>query len=169
MQSVLMPIAIPDLIRSSLISCCRERQRGFRICSIQLELCASRDLRRCGAGTNSPQSRRRKPWARPATQLRLCSSPDGTRPNSVAQFAADSISNTLTRQRENIAGVGVADVGTVAVWRVTKDSRAVGDPQNLLRHRATTRCCRPRRLSNKAVQRGRRACRGNQSNRARSP
>jgi hypothetical protein len=31
-----------------------------------------------------------------------------TPPKLGAQFAADSISNTLTRQRENIAGVRVA-------------------------------------------------------------
>src|SRR5215468_3446630 len=50
-QSALMPIAIPGLIRSLLILRRGERPQSSRDLLIQLELYALRDQRRYGAGT----------------------------------------------------------------------------------------------------------------------
>jgi hypothetical protein len=53
------------------------------------------------------QSKRRKPLSPSRQRNSALFQVERTPPKLIAQFAADSSSNTLTRQRENIAGVRV--------------------------------------------------------------
>ena len=83
---------------------CDEQRLYFLRLANRIESWALRDLRRYGAGTKI-LSVQRKPEQKVASRAHL--SDKGPAPISAAQFAADTNSYTLTRQRENVAGVRV--------------------------------------------------------------
>jgi hypothetical protein len=77
---------------------------------------------------------------------------------------------TLSRQRENIAGLEVVPAPTLTLWAVNEEgsqteafaTREAGGRQSRLRGHATIRARRLRQPSNRAARRGRRASTENQ-------